>query len=60
MCGRDTLWVPGNDHAGIATQAVVEKALKRERGLTRHDLGTLLSSCCNHASCSTSCRPHAI
>eukprot|EP00208_Stichococcus_sp_RCC1054_P003787 CAMPEP_0206141402 /NCGR_PEP_ID=MMETSP1473-20131121/12794_1 /ASSEMBLY_ACC=CAM_ASM_001109 /TAXON_ID=1461547 /ORGANISM="Stichococcus sp, Strain RCC1054" /LENGTH=1079 /DNA_ID=CAMNT_0053535961 /DNA_START=148 /DNA_END=3387 /DNA_ORIENTATION=+ len=39
MCGRDTLWVPGNDHAGIATQTVVEKALKRERGLSRHDLG---------------------
>ena len=39
MCGQDTLWVPGNDHAGIATQTVVEKALMRERGLSRHDLG---------------------
>ena len=38
MQGFDTLWQPGYDHAGIATQAVVEKALARE-GLTRHDLG---------------------
>ena len=33
------LWVPGLDHAGIATQSVVEKRLMAERGLTRHDLG---------------------
>jgi valyl-tRNA synthetase len=39
MCGRRTLWVPGTDHAGIATQTVVEKQLAREKGLTRHDLG---------------------
>ncbi len=39
MQGRDALWVPGTDHAGIATQTVVEKTLKRERGLSRHDLG---------------------
>jgi tRNA synthetases class I (I, L, M and V) len=39
MQGRDALWVPGTDHAGIATQTVVEKQLKRERGLSRHDLG---------------------
>jgi valyl-tRNA synthetase len=38
MDGRETLWVPGMDHAGIATQNVVEKAL-RERGKTRRDLG---------------------
>jgi valyl-tRNA synthetase len=38
MRGFDTLWQPGYDHAGIATQNVVEKALARE-GLTRHDLG---------------------
>ena len=38
MEGRETLWVPGMDHAGIATQNAVEKSL-RERGLTRHDLG---------------------
>ncbi|MGH3129005.1 MAG: valine--tRNA ligase [Gaiellaceae bacterium] len=38
MCGFDTLWQPGYDHAGIATQNVVEKALAAE-GLTRHDLG---------------------
>lgn len=39
MCGRTVLFVPGCDHAGIATQVVVEKKLKRERGLSRHDLG---------------------
>ena len=38
MRGYDTLWQPGYDHAGIATQAVVEKALAAE-GLTRQDLG---------------------
>ena len=39
MCGYEALWVPGTDHAGIATQSVVEKQLMREEGLTRHDLG---------------------
>lgn len=39
MSGYNTLWVPGTDHAGIATQTVVEKKLQRERGITRHDLG---------------------
>jgi len=39
MSGRSALWVPGCDHAGIATQVVVEKRLKREQNLTRHDLG---------------------
>ncbi len=38
MQGHNTLWIPGIDHAGIATQVVVERQLKRE-GLTRHDLG---------------------
>jgi valyl-tRNA synthetase len=38
MLGDPTLWVPGVDHAGIATQNVVEKDLAKE-GLTRHDLG---------------------
>jgi valyl-tRNA synthetase len=38
MRGDDTLWVPGTDHAGIATQNVVEKQLKKE-GKTRNDLG---------------------
>lgn len=32
-------WIPGMDHAGIATQMVVEKVLKMERNVTRHDLG---------------------
>ena len=39
MQGREALWVPGTDHAGIATQSVVEKMLKRTRNVTRHDLG---------------------
>ena len=38
MCGDNTLWVPGTDHAGIATQNVVEKQLASE-GKSRHDLG---------------------
>lgn len=38
MCGNNTLWLPGTDHAGIATQMVVERKLQRE-GKTRHDLG---------------------
>ncbi|CAM8937461.1 unnamed protein product [Rhodiola kirilowii] len=39
MSGYNTLWVPGMDHAGIATQVVVEKKIMSERGLTRHDIG---------------------
>ncbi|MCL6625909.1 MAG: class I tRNA ligase family protein, partial [Alicyclobacillus shizuokensis] len=39
MLGLDVLWVPGTDHAGIATQARVEKALREEEGVTRHQLG---------------------
>lgn len=39
MGGYETLWVPGTDHAGIATQTVVEKKLARERGVTRQQLG---------------------
>ena len=39
MSGRDTLWVPGTDHAGISTQVVVEKNLWKEKKMTRHDLG---------------------
>ena len=38
MCGFDVLWLPGTDHAGIATQNVVEKQLAKE-GKSRHDLG---------------------
>ena len=38
MCGRDTLWQPGTDHAGIATQMVVERQLNAE-GTSRRDLG---------------------
>jgi len=36
--GREALWVPGTDHAGIATQTVVERELRKEKK-TRHDLG---------------------
>jgi valyl-tRNA synthetase len=39
MKGKTTLWLPGADHAGIATQVVVEKKLMRERGITRHQIG---------------------
>ncbi|MEQ8389777.1 MAG: valine--tRNA ligase [Thalassospira sp.] len=38
MTGKDTLWQPGTDHAGIATQMVVERQLG-EQNVTRHDLG---------------------
>jgi len=38
MGGKEALWLPGTDHAGIATQTVVEKKLRKE-GVTRHDLG---------------------
>ena len=38
MLGEPTLWVPGTDHAGIATQNVVERQLKKE-GMTKDDLG---------------------
>ena len=39
MQGYETLWLPGTDHAGIATQAVVERRLLTEEQKTRHDLG---------------------
>ncbi|MGQ9590248.1 MAG: valine--tRNA ligase [Planctomycetota bacterium] len=39
MMGDNTLWMAGTDHAGIATQAVVEKRLRELEGKTRHDLG---------------------
>jgi len=38
MMGHDTLWIPGTDHAGIATQVRVEKMLQMERGLSRQDM----------------------
>src|SRR5438270_1529632 len=37
--GYETLWMPGTDHAGIATQAVVERRVREEEGKTRHELG---------------------
>jgi valyl-tRNA synthetase len=39
MTGYDALWIPGTDHAGIATQAVVEKKLYRDKSIKRTDLG---------------------
>ena len=39
MQGYSALWLPGYDHAGIATQIKVEENLRKEEGLTRHDLG---------------------
>ncbi|MDE2955397.1 MAG: valine--tRNA ligase [Bacteroidota bacterium] len=39
MQGCEALWMPGKDHAGIATQNVVERQLKETEGRTRHDLG---------------------
>ena len=39
MQGFEALWMPGTDHAGIATQAVVERRMHEEEGKTRHDIG---------------------
>ncbi|KIW23474.1 valine-tRNA ligase [Cladophialophora immunda] len=39
MKGKTTAWIPGCDHAGIATQSVVEKMVYKTEGKTRHDLG---------------------
>lgn len=39
MQGEEAMWMPGTDHAGIATQNVVERNLLQEEGVSRHDLG---------------------
>ncbi len=39
MRGKKTLWIPGTDHAAIATQAKVEKEILKKEGKSRHDLG---------------------
>jgi len=39
MSGFKTLWLPGTDHAAIATQSKVEKEIQKKEGLSRHDLG---------------------
>lgn len=39
MKGYETLWIPGTDHAGISTQAVVEKLIWKQEKKNRHDLG---------------------
>ena len=49
MQGYAALWVPGTDHAGIATQIKVEEELRTKEGLSRYDLGRAqypLLSCC--------------
>ena len=39
MTGKETLWIPGTDHAAIATQSVVEKDIQKKEGKSRYDLG---------------------
>ncbi len=39
MRGKEALWLPGTDHAGIATQIKVEETIRNNEGITRHDLG---------------------
>lgn len=39
MLGYNALWLPGTDHAGIATQMMVEKSIEKEEGKTRHQVG---------------------
>ena len=39
MLGYEVLWLPGTDHAGLATQTAVEKSLRKSEKVTRHDLG---------------------
>src|ERR1035437_1812717 len=39
MQGKKTLWIPGTDHAAIATQSKVEKQIQKDEGKNRHDLG---------------------
>ncbi len=39
MCGFEALWLPGTDHAGIATQIKVEEMLRVDEGITKYDLG---------------------
>ena len=53
MQGYSALWVPGIDHAGIATQIKVEEELRTKENLTRYDLGRETS--CPHRSCGRMC-----
>jgi valyl-tRNA synthetase len=39
MDGKEVLWLPGTDHASIATHSVLERKLRKEEGITRYDLG---------------------
>lgn len=39
LTGKEVLWIPGTDHAGIATQTVVERIIHKTENVTRHDLG---------------------
>ena len=54
MSGFNTLWLPGTDHAGIATQSVVEKALDKE-GLRRQD-SSMAARLCTSSACSATRR----
>ena len=38
MTGEPVVWIPGLDHAGIATQAIVEKCLYKTKGIKRYDI----------------------
>ena len=54
MQGYEALWLPGTDHAGIATQIKVEEELRTKEGLTRYDLGLRSSfSACGNGRKST-------
>jgi len=41
MKDHSVIWTPGLDHAGIATQAIMERTLQQTRNVTRHDLGRI-------------------
>ena len=58
MQGRKTLWLPGTDHAGIATQMVVERELKASEDKTRHDLGREAFLELSHIHISEPTRPY--
>ena len=47
MQGYEALWLPGTDHAGIATQIKVEENLRKEEGLTHYDLGRCVCISCS-------------
>jgi valyl-tRNA synthetase len=56
MQGFNTLWLPGTDHAGIATQNVVEREIAKD-GKSRHDLGAKPTAARSSTSCDGSALP---